>query len=97
MDLSTDFLRYLNAKYVACTKKQMISNVPNARISCIIVPQYSIVWTDMEISCAPEDSMVKWYFLNGNTIHYDVMPLNSVVIIEKIQYVGRFILIKFCY
>jgi len=85
MDLTTDFLRYLNARYVGCTKRQMVSDIAIAGASCIIVPQYSIVWTDMEIGNAPEDAVVKWYFLNGNMVHYDVMPLNLVTIIEKIE------------
>ena len=85
MDLNTNFLRCLNAKYVGCTKRQMVSDIATAGVSCVVVPQYSIVWTDMEINGAPEDTMVKWYFLNGNTVHYDVMPLSLVVIIEKIE------------
>ena len=78
------FLKSIGAKYVACLKKTRVVKNVNTNIIRMI-PQYSIVWTDMEIEDAPKEAMIKWYFLDGNSIHYDVMPLDAVIVVEKIE------------
>lgn len=85
MDLNTEFLRSIKAKYVACTKERLISNIPSDRAKYKIIPQYSIVWTDMEIDGAPDNAVIKWYYLDGNTVHFECFALNLVVIVEKIE------------
>lgn len=85
MDLmSPAIMLALKVKYVACLKHGPVS-VPdqNGKIVAII-PQYKVLWTDMEIADAKPSDLVSFSFYNGYTIISVNLKLGDVVIVDKI-------------
>jgi len=83
--ISTEILKSLNAKYVACLKKSKII-LDNSIIRRVIqiIPQYTIIWTEMDILGAPMSAQIQWAFLDGNTIHQFIASLDEVSLIEDL-------------
>ena len=78
MDLSTELFKELDAKYVGCLKERIVGRN-------IILPQYMIVWTEMNLEGAPKDTIIGWKFLNGKSICSENISQEFVTIIEKIE------------
>lgn len=78
MDLSTDILKNLGAKHIGCLKERVIGHN-------VVIPQYTIVWTEMNLEGAPKDTIIGWKFLNGNAVLSANISQEFVTIIEKIK------------
>ena len=78
MDLSTELLKRLGARQVGCLKEMVIRHN-------IMLPQYTIVWTEMNLEGAPKDTIIGWKYFNGKNILSTNISQELVTIIEKIE------------
>jgi hypothetical protein len=78
MSINKKSLMNLGAKYVACTKEDVIPDRD------MFIPQYSVVWTKMDIADAPKDAIVTWFVADGFTIKSARFRLGTVTIIDQI-------------
>lgn len=82
-NLKTDQLKQIGAKYVFCLMRDAIVSNPN-RFPTLIVPKYTIGWTDMEIRDAPTTATIKLNILDGITIVSFNEQLINLHLIEKL-------------
>lgn len=78
MLLTTDKLKKIGAKYVFCLMQDL--NLKNKLDISMIVPKYTIGWTDMEIKDAPSTAVISFCFFNG----YNIERVNAQIIQLKV-------------
>ena len=80
----TDQLKEMGAKYVFCMMTDTIIVNLQTRQPSLVVPKYTIGWTDMEIRDAPTTATIKLNVLDGMSIMSFNEQLINLHLIEKL-------------
>jgi len=83
MDLKTEWLHEIGAKYIFCLMRDTIARNQHYQDSVFVIPKYTIGWTDMEISGAPTTTTIPFCFLSGTEIVRIHTQLIDLHLIEK--------------